>query len=321
MDLDKIFIPISKMDGAAFDAVGIGLNAVDRIVTVDCYPALGGKVAFRDERVLPGGQVATAMLAARTLGLPRVRYIGKVGDDAFGRIQLESLAAGGLDTACVRVEPDTPNQSAFIVVDAATGERTIFWQRSERLDFRPGELPPEAYCAAPVLHLDGHDEGMAVECARAARARGILTVLDIDKVRPRSREILPRIDCCISSESFPHALTGEADLERALRGVAALCPGLVAATRGPRGVAGVWRGEYFEVPGYAVRCVDSTGAGDVFHGAFVYALLQGWPLGRMLRFANAAAALNCTAPGARGGLRPAADVIAFMEGKAFKDRR
>lgn len=321
MNLDKIFISIPKMDGAAFDAVGIGLNAVDRIVTVDSYPALGGKVAFRDERVLPGGQVATAMLAARTLGLPRVRYIGKVGDDAFGRIQLESLAAGGLDTACVRVEPDTLNQSALIVVDAATGERTIFWQRSERLDFRPGELQPGAYCTAPVLHLDGHDEGMAVECARAARVRGILTVLDIDKVRPRSREILPHIDCCISSESFPHALTGEADLERALRGVAALCPGLVAATRGPRGVAGVWRGEYFEVPGYAIRCVDSTGAGDVFHGAFVYALLQGWPLGRMLRFANAAAALNCTAPGARGGLRPAADVIAFMESSQIGDRR
>ncbi|NLI46289.1 MAG: ribokinase [Acidobacteria bacterium] len=313
MDLNNIHIPIPKMDGAAFDAVGIGLNAVDRIITVDRFPALGGKVAFRDERVLPGGQVATAMLAARTLGLARVRYIGKVGDDAFGRIQLESLAAGGLDTTCVRVEPDTPNQSAFIVVDAATGERTIFWQRSERLDFRPGELRPEEYCAAPVLHLDGHDEAMAVECTRTAQARGILTVLDIDKVRPRSREILPHIDCCISSESFPHALTGEADLERALRGVAVLCPGLVAATRGARGVAGVWRGEYFEVPGYAVRCVDSTGAGDVFHGAFVYALLQGWPLGRMLRFANAAAALNCTAPGARGGFRPAAAVIAFMD--------
>lgn len=290
----------------------MGLNAVDQILLLDRYPPRGGKEAIRDSRILPGGQVATAMVTCRALGLDRVRYVGKVGDDEFGRLSRQSLIEKGVDCRHVLTEPGIPNQSAVIAVDGRTGERTIFWQRSDRLNFRPGELSPEAIRCAPVLLLDGHDEDAALWCARQAKEAGMLTVLDIDKVRTRTREILPLIDFCLTSETFPRDLSGEAGLEKALAGVARFCPGLVGATLGPAGVAIRWQGRLETVTGYPVDCVDSTGAGDVFHGAFIFSLLQGWPLGRMLRFANAAAALNCTAFGARGGIRPAAQVLAYM---------
>jgi sugar/nucleoside kinase (ribokinase family) len=304
---------IPSGDAFPFQVVGMGLNAVDRLLTVNRYPDRGGKEEILGERVLPGGQVATAMITCRVLGLERVRYIGKVGDDEFGRIARDSLLESGVDCKNLVMEAGAANQAATIVVDGQTGERTIFWSRPDNLNFRPGELTEEAVCCAPVLHLDGHDQDAALWCARRARERGVMTVLDIDKVRDKSRDLLPFIDFCVMSENFPRVLSGESDLERALRATRRFCPGFLASTVGPQGVRFLWGDRYIGVPGYVVKAVDSTGAGDVFHGAFIYACLQRWSLGRVLRFANAAAAISCTAPGARGNLRPAADVLSFME--------
>ncbi|MBP7865702.1 MAG: hypothetical protein KA419_07100 [Acidobacteria bacterium] len=294
-----------------FEAAALGLNAVDRVLHAETYPPRGGKVAVNRVEVLPGGQSATAMAACRALGMARVRYAGKVGDDDFGRLQLESLDRAGVDRAWVRVEPGVPSQWADIVVDAVTGERTIFWQRSDRLNFRPGELADDAVLCAPVLLLDGYDGDNALRLARGAKARGILVVTDLDRVFPWTPDLLGFVDVCISSREFPSELTGEPDLATALEGMARRCPGVVGATLGPDGVA-VWAGGSLHVvPACPVRAVDTTGAGDVFHGALVFGLARGWPLGRTLRFANAAAALNCTATGARGKLVSAAEALRF----------
>ena len=303
-------VPITaKVAAKMFGAVG-----TDRVLTVDQYPPCGEKVAVTGLSVLAGGQAATAMVACRAFGLARVRYVGKVGDDDFGRRQTASLDEAGVDRALVREEPGVPSQWADIVVDGASGERTIFWQRDSRLNFRAGELDDEALLDAPVLLLDGYDTANAARVAKKARARGILTVTDIDHFFPGMEELLPCIDVCISSESFPHEFSGEGDLERALRAVARLCPGIVGATRGVRGVAVLGAGGVETCPAYPVRAVDTTGAGDVFHGGLVYGLTRGWPLCRTLRFAQAAAAVNCLKPGARGNLRPAAEVETFARG-------
>ncbi len=299
----------------SFQAAALGLNAVDRVLTVDRYPPCGEKVAVTGLSVLSGGQAATAMAACRAFGLARVRYAGKVGDDDFGRRQLDSLDQAGVDRSLVRVEPGAASQWADIVVDGASGERTIFWQRDGRLNYRAGELDDEALLDAPVLLLDGYDTANAVRLAQKAKARGILTVTDLDRVFPGMEELLPCLDLCISSESFPHEFSGEGDLERALRSVARHCPGVVGATRGVRGVALLGPGGLETCPAFPVRAVDTTGAGDVFHGGLVYGLARGWPLCRTLRFAQAAAALNCLRPGARGHLRPAAEVEAFARGE------
>jgi len=313
MNWARVRFPVPQLQGKEFQVVGMGLNAVDRILTVARYPNLGGKEKILNEQVLPGGQVATAMIACHVLGLRKVRYIGKVGDNDYGRISRQSLEESGVDCRYLVTESGTANQAAVILVDAASGERTIFWQRSDRLNFRPGELTEESVCCAPVLHLDGHDEDAALWCARKAKEHGITTVLDIDKVRRRSRELLPMIDFCIMSETFPRVLTGEDNLEKALKATSRICSGFLASTLGARGVCFLWEDQLLAVPGYQIQAVDTTGAGDVFHGAFIYALIQGWPLSRALCFANAAAALGCTVRGARGGLRSADDVLTFMK--------
>src|SRR5437870_6660591 len=121
-----------------FDVVGVGLNATDTLLIVPHFPAYAGKVPFVEEMLSPGGQVASAMVACARLGL-RTKYIGTVGDDERGRIQMESLRGSGINLDHVQVRRDCPNQSAYIVIDQSTGERTVLWSRPECLRLSPGE--------------------------------------------------------------------------------------------------------------------------------------------------------------------------------------
>ena len=303
--------PLPTGPGWSAQAVGLGENSVDRLVRVNRLPPSGGKAEILREDVLPGGQVATALVACRTLGLGTVRYFGKVGDDDGGRLTLSSLQTAGVDCRGVRVEPGVPTRTAWIVIEGDTGERTVFWHRDSRLRLRPGEIDAEAICSAPVLLVDGHDPEAAVWAARQARTRGILVVLDIDTPTPRCAELLAETDFCIGPASFFRQFTGETNLDRALAVAARFCSGLPVATLGPDGASVWWDGGLATSPGFVVSAVDTTGAGDAFHGAFLYGLSQGWALGHLLDFANAAAALNCTALGARGGLSHADTVARF----------
>ena len=142
------------MARAQVDVVGLGLNATDTAIMVREFPALGGKERVTALSLQPGGQVATALVTCRRLGL-KARYIGKVGDDAAGKLQLASLRREGLDLGNTKVVRGAPNQYAYIVVDQATGERTIFWDRDARLAVQPRELKPSAITSARLLHLDG----------------------------------------------------------------------------------------------------------------------------------------------------------------------
>src|ERR1700693_3701905 len=110
-----------------FDLVGIGLNATDTLLLVSHFPAYAGKVPFDAEILSPGGQVASAMVTAAKLGL-RVKYIGTVGDDERGRVQLESLRATGINLDDVQIRANCPNQTAYILIDETTGERTVLWR-------------------------------------------------------------------------------------------------------------------------------------------------------------------------------------------------
>lgn len=295
-----------------FRASGMGLNAVDRVLSIESYPGVGGKAPFTRSRLFPGGQVATGMVACRSFGLERVRYVGKVGDDEYGAFQRASLTEAGVD-AILLTGKGRSTQNSVILLDEVSGERTIFWQRPDPMILEPTERRTEDVCCAPVLLLDGEDEDAALFFAKAARGMGIRTVLDTDRPLPGTRALLSFIDFCIGSESFARELTGETDPARALEGVMRMGPRFAASTLGAWGVAFLWEGKLNHVAGYPVRAEDTTGAGDVFHGAFVTGLVEEWPLGRILRFANAAAALNCTEPGARGGIRSRSEVLAFME--------
>jgi sulfofructose kinase len=284
------------------DVVGLGLNATDTVLRVREFPALGSKERLLSSTLQAGGQVATALVTCQRLGL-MTRYVGKVGDDHAGQFQLASLKREGVDVRYTRTARRTPNQIGVIIVDQKTGERTVFWDRDARLAMEPDELLPRAICTARLLHLDGCDVDACCEAARWAKASGIPVLADLDTVYKKVEKLFPLIDYLIASANFLPALTGDDDPFRVLEYMAREfhihAPGM---TLGRDGALLYVNGRFHYSPGYVVETVDTTGAGDVFHGAFAYGLLAGWNVERILTFSNAMAGLNCTQLGARGGI-------------------
>lgn len=286
-----------------FDVVGVGLNATDSLLLIPHFPSYGGKAPIVEEILSPGGQVASAMVTCAKLGL-RTKYIGTLGDDERGRIQRESLLETGINLDHVQVRKNCPNQSAYILIDQSTGERTVFWRREECLRLRPEEIVPEQIACAKLLHIDGHDTPAVARAARIARAHGIPVSVDVDTIYKGFDEVLPVVDYLITSSEFPERWTGERDPYRALETLQnAYGMEVAAMTLGAHGALARRGGRYYYSPAFVVNCVDTTGAGDVFHGAFCYAVVKGMPLGEALELSNALAALNCTALGARGGIK------------------
>ncbi len=293
------------------DVVGVGLNATDTIIRLPHFPAFDSKVELLSADVKPGGQVASAMVACQFWGL-RARYIGKVGDDDAARFQEDELSRAGVEHHLPRV-PNCSSQIAFILVDEATGERTILWKRDERLRIRPEELSRDWIVNARALLVDGHDMLAATQAARWAREAGIPVIADLDNVYDGVQVLLEYVDYLLASHDFPARLMGQNDLLESLPAIARRYGCRVAgATLGRQGAI-AWDGARFiYCPGFQVKAVDTTGAGDIFHGGLAYALLHGWPTERILEFSCAAAALNCAAVGARGGIRPVAEIERLM---------
>jgi len=283
------------------DLVGLGLNAVDTLIPLPHYPALGSKVEFRSANILPGGQVASAVIACQQWGL-RTRYVGKVGEDRFADIHRAEFAKAGVEAHLFTAQ-GCASQQAFILVDV-TGERTVLWKRDNNLTLLPVEIKREWIVDARALHVDGHDTAAAIQAAMWAKQSGVPVIADLDEVYPGVQDLLCSVDYLITSREIPGRLAGETNLHAALQALqAAYGCRLTAATLGHEGVI-AWDGSQFHyAAAFCVESVDTTGAGDIFHAGFIYGLLQGWPLARQLDFACAAAALNCEAIGARGGIQ------------------
>lgn len=292
------------------DLVGVGLNATDTVIPLSKYPPRGSKVEYREVTVLPGGQVASTVVACQHWGM-RTRYVGKLGDDEAATLHRRAFASAGVETQLITVAGGASPQSLILVDDG--GERTVLCRRDERLILQPGELDREWIVNARALHVDGHDTAAATVAARWARAAGIPVIADLDELYPGVEELLEDIDYLIVSRDFPCRLMQEPSLEEALRQMQRRYGCLLAAaTLGEEGVL-AWDGrQLHHAAAYRVAVVDTTGAGDIFHAGFIYGLLQSWPLQRQLDFACAAAALNCTAVGARGGIYPVARIEDLM---------
>jgi sulfofructose kinase len=297
----RLPVPAPPPGSRPFDAVALGLNAVDHLVVVPRFPTFGSKIEFTSHRLLPGGQAATAMVAVKRLGL-KTRYIGRVGADETGRFQIASLESEGVELSECRVVEGADSQLAFILVDEASGERTVIWRRDPLIAVLPDEIDQELCCSGRVLHLDGHNIEAEVLAASWARAAGIPVSIDVD-FDFGGAPLYPLVDYFLASSEFPTQLTGLSDERAAL---AALherfgCP-VVGMTLGVRGALVLCDGVYVESPGFPVDARDTTGAGDAFHAGFLFGILEGLDLESCLRVANAVAALNCLAIGARGGL-------------------
>jgi sulfofructose kinase len=297
-----------------FDVLGIGLNATDTLLILPEFPPYAGKVPFSEEILSPGGQVATAVVSCSRLGL-RSRYIGTIGDDLRGRIQWESLEDTGVDVSGVIIREGCPNQTAYILIDQRTGERTVLWQRPDCLRLTPDDVKAEDITSARLLHLDGYDAEAAAKAASIARSAGIPVSLDVDTIYPNFESVLQNVDYLVASSVWPARWTGESDPFVALERLQRKFKFTVAAmTLGEYGSMALQNESFVYSPAFSIHCADTTGAGDAFHGAFCFAMLRNMPLQSALEFSNAAAALNCTAIGARGHIasrREVDDLIAL----------
>lgn len=296
----------------AFDVIGLGQNSVDHLCVVDHYPARGSKTDARGYHLLPGGQVATAVLTAHRLGL-RACYVGATGDDELGQQACANLRGEGVATR-IKVVPGAQTQFSIIIVDRE-GERTIVEHYDPRTVIGVDDLDRELLGSCAVLHLDITDVPAAIQAARWAREAGALVSLDIDRLLPGTEDLLPLVDLLVASEGLPRML-GSPDPRLALFTLRGFCPrGLVCITMGQRGcVAVAGQGEAIWIPAFEVQVRDSTGCGDVFRGALIHGVLRGWTTEVVLRFAAAAAALQAGALGAQGEVPRLEQVQSFLDG-------
>jgi len=294
-----------------FDVVGMGLNSVDFLSVVPKFPVPNSKMEMLQFSKQGGGQVATAIATLSRWGV-RTKYIGKVGEDELGTFSLNSLRQEGVDVSSVTTEPSATNQFAMILVEKSTGERTILWNRDERLIYRKGELRKEEVCSGKILHLDGHDIQATLQCVRWAKEEGIPTMIDLDKVESLTSKLIQEIDFVITSSRFPMLYTGISDQRKALLELQKHTSGFLCATLGHEGAVALIKGEFLYVKGFEVKALDTTGAGDVFHAGFIYGLLQNWEVAEILRFANAVAALKCRDLGGRKGIPSLEEVQRFL---------
>ena len=310
----RLPIAVPPRGSRPFDVVTVGLNSIDLVALVEHYPASNSKQRLESYSKRPGGQMATAAAACARLGW-RARYIGAFGSDDLSVMGRESLTAEGVDVSAAWDVPGATSQFAVIIVDASTGERTVLWNRHPGLAMRAEHIDAAAVTSGRMLLVDCHETPAATEAARLARAAGLPTVVDVEKVRDGIHDLLVHIDCILAAEAFPSALTGYGDQGRALAAMAEeyRAP-VVAVTLGDEGSLALCGGREIRTPAFRVHCVDTTGAGDAFHGGFVAGCLRN-PDGELedvLAYANAVAALNCRGLGARGGLPTPAEVDALL---------
>lgn len=304
------------MTASSFDVVGIGENSVDFVYRLPGPPSPNAKLPVSAQRVLCGGQVVTTLSTCAAFGL-RAAYIGAFGNDEHGSRIRDALAQRHVDTTHAVVR-NAPNRYAVILVDERTGDRTVVWERDWRLALSPGDVPREVVTGARLLHVDDLDEETSIAAAQMAHEAGVRVTSDIDRVTEQTARLVASVSVPIFSAHVLAALTGEADAERGLRKQGESHDGWLCVTLGTEGAMLLDGDEILHVPAFEVTAVDTTGAGDVFRGAFIHGLLRGQSPAEVLRFAVAAAAVSCTREGAMDSVPTLAEVERVLATKATK---
>lgn len=307
--------PFKALPNNEFDAVGFGLNAVDHLIVVPEYPAFDAKMRLLEHRQSAGGQTASAMVGLQRLGL-RTAYAGRFGSDPEGKFGLDSIKSEGVSLEYAEVVEGAQNQIAFILIDVRNGERTIVWDRDDRLAYKPEDAPVELASRGRVLHVDAHDPPACVRMAQGARDAGVIVSADIDNIYQGLPELLPLIDILIVSKEFPNRLTGIREERASLIELKTRygCA-ITGMTVGERGAILYCNDQFLESPSIPVPggCRDTTGAGDAFHAGFLFGLLTGEDIETSLRFANATASLKCRSLGARAALPTRSELMALAQ--------
>ncbi|OQB35944.1 MAG: Ribokinase [Candidatus Latescibacteria bacterium ADurb.Bin168] len=295
-----------------FDVVGFGIVTIDHIGVLDHYPAEDTKQRLRMYVQQGGGTVGTPLVACARLGL-NAAYIGRIGDGPSSRAVLDDFRRERVDTTgVVSVEGYEP-PVGLILVNPATGSRTICWYGSDSDILQPEELNRDVVESSSMLYLDAREPLASVVAAGWAHAAGRKVFIDADNVTEGIADVLPLCDTIIASQNFALKYFGNSDPERAARKLHKRFGVVCGVTAGSAGSFLATPGESFWQPAFEVDVVDTTGAGDVYHGAFAMGLLRGWPLRDIACFASAVAAMKCRELGGRSGIPRFAEACAFLK--------
>ena len=294
------------------EVVGLGQASVDYLGRIPRYPDEDEKVELEDLEIQCGGPASTAMVTLSRLGIATA-FIGSFSDDSFGIAIQQELDREGIDARSSKVTPGYRSQFAFIGISPTHGKRTIFWHPCTAPPVAKEDIDLSQFPKARILHLDDLMIGAALEGARQAKDRGLAVVLDAGTLREGIIDVIPLVDVLIASERFHVPFLGpEKGPEEALLALFECGPKEVVITRGHQGSIG-WDGHLIQVQeAFPVNAIDTTGAGDVYHGAYIYGVLQGWPMEEKMRFAAAVAAMKCQSLGARKGIPSLSEVTDFI---------
>jgi len=291
--------------------LGVGVACLDLVWQVGTYPAEDTKTQALGMLTQGGGPVGTALVAAARLGL-RVSYFGTLGDDMAGQAIAAGLVSDGVDIAHLRLIPGASSHTAVVLVSGDYGRRTVVWHPGNVPPPDPQALPDEELRWSAFLHLDGHHPEAALPLARRARSLGVRVSLDAGSNYPWLADLVPLADVVIGSERFARDFTGEVEPNAMVDRLARYGPAIVGVTMGGAGGVIEAAGVRFVYPALPVVPVDTNGAGDVFHGAFLAALVLGLGPRDAAVFASATAAIKCTALGGRTGIPDRRGVLAFL---------
>ena len=297
-----------------WDVMAVGANSVDFVYRVPAPPQIHGphaKMRIGRHLISCGGQATTMLATIAAMGL-RGKYVGVTGHDDNGARIRRELTLLGLDVEHTIVR-DVANPHAVILVDESSGERMVLWDRDDDLAMRPDEYPLDLVGDARVVHVDDTDQAASIAVAHAARRAGVPVTSDIDRLTDLTEALIAAVSLPMFAEHVPAALTGESDPERALRKMRRSHDGLLCVTLGPRGAMLLVGDTLYADPAPRIDAIDTTGAGDVFRGGFVYAWLKGDAPADILRFANAAAATSCTRVGAITGVPTREEALRLLE--------
>lgn len=300
-----------------FDVVGLGCCAVDCLGVVDAYPGPDEKVRVKEFTRQGGGLSGTAIVALARLGA-RTRFLAKVGDDELGQFVRGSFEREGVDVSGLLMVPNMTALFAYIVVTPGAGHRNIFWTDDNVPTLEAEDITREQVTSARCLYVDGFHMAAARRAVEWAKEDDMLIGIDAELSNRDMTHLVEAADVVIASEEFAAHFSGREDFAESAPAMfdqlrKTSDRKVVVVTAGARGAFCVSADEAFLQPAFKLDVKDTTGCGDVFHGAFIFGVLKHWPLTRTAEFASAVAALKARHLGGRAGIPSLSEALRFIE--------
>lgn len=293
--------------------VGIGANVYDTLITLPKFPDEDTKLRATSSCASGGGPCATGLVAASKLGAA-CAFIGVLSDDTAGKFLCEDMAKYGVSDEFVEIKKGYSSFSSCIWLNAEKATRTCVFDKGNLPPLSLSEAQKKAVLDAEILMIDGNEMSAAIDAARLARENGVHVLYDAGGLYEGVEKLLPYADILIPSEEFAKGHTGESDIESAARKLSEMYnPAVVVVTCGKDGGVILENGELSRYAAFPVDAVDTNGAGDVFHGAFAFAVTKGYNYYKCCIFASAVSALKCTSVGARQSVPTFSETIKFLK--------